>query len=377
MKIRVAMIADYPDAGRPIDGGVQAVTSYLVDSFALFNEIELFILSFRDEIDSISIQGRSNCTQYLIPFSKRGLLNNFKRDQIAFDQCLDQIRPHIVHSQGAGHHGILASRSAYPNVITIHGIHREEAAYRPNLRARIRKRTQAWLSDHYCIRNATNTIVISPYVVDYFGDELSGNRFTIPNPVDTRFFEVERYPERSKILFMGRLYALKGVHDLIHAASEMKEHRNLEIVLAGSTSDSSYVKELRREIHKSNMCDRVTFRGIIEAEEILKELATCTCLVLPSYQETAPMVVQEAMAAGSPVIASRICGIPYQIEDGITGLMFPPGDRNALGECMSLVLSDVALRKRLGEAAKRKANKEYRANVVARQILDVYRSVID
>ena len=373
---KVAMIADYPDAGQPIDGGVQAVTTYLVESFAGLDEIDLYIVSFRDGLDGVCVRKRPKCTQYLAPFGGLGLLSNFRADQRLLDRCLDEIRPDVVHSQGGGHHGILASRCGYPAVTTIHGIHRQEAAFKSNLRERIRKRAQAWLSEHYCIRRAKHTILISPYVADYFGGSLTGERHLIPNPVGGRFFEVVRQPRSSKILFLGRLYALKGVHDLVYAASELGDFPTVEIVLAGAMTDSGYVAQLKSIVGKLNMGDRVVFRGVIDSDRLLHELATCTCLVLPSYQETAPMVVQESMAAGVPVIASNICGIPYQIDHGQTGLLFPPGDRNALTECLRSVLSDSELRTHLSNSARLKAKSEYTADAVARRTLDVYLSML-
>ena len=169
---------------------------------------------------------------------------------------------------------------------------------------------------------------------------------------------------------------MKGVHDLVHAASTLNALPRLKIILAGSTADHRYVDNLKKEIAERGLKQNVTLRGIISSDEILNELATCTCLVLPSYQETAPMVVQEAMAAGVPVLASNICGIQYQIENGVNGLLFPPGDCRALSEAMQRILSDTELCARLGAAAKAKATNKYRADVVARQTLDVYRRAI-
>jgi glycosyltransferase involved in cell wall biosynthesis len=149
----------------------------------------------------------------------------------------------------------------------------------------------------------------------------------------------------------------------------------LRIVLAGSLSDEAYVSELRLLADQLNLSQIVEYRGILRTDELLTELSECAALVLPSYQETAPMVIQEAMAAGVPIVASNICGIPYQIDDQKMGLLFPPGNVDALADNLDRLLSNELLRKQLGAAARQKAMKEYQSQTVARQTMAVYQEI--
>lgn len=89
------------------------------------------------------------------------------------------------------------------------------------------------------------------------------------------------------------------------------------------------------------------------------------------------MVIQEAMASGLPVIASDICGIPYQIDHEESGFLFPPGDIEALTDRLNRLLTDDVTRKRFSAAAKARAENEYRASAVAKRTLDVYRQVLN
>lgn len=376
MTIKLAMIADHPEPGAPIDGGVQAVTSYLVDALSKFHNIELTILSFRLGIRQTEFFEHENYDQYLIPFSGIGALTLFRRDQANLDDCLTNIEPDIVHSQGAGHHGILATRSQYPSVTTIHGIHTQEAQHLRGIRRRMRTRLQGWMTQHFCIKHASHTILISPYVAEFFGKELAGKRYLIPNPVNPLFFNIPRAEESKRILFLGRLYALKGVKDLLVAASKVASRTELKIILAGSLSDSRYVAELKDLVVRLNISESVEFTGILSMDRVLYELAKCTCLVLPSYQETAPMVIQEAMAGGVPIIATNICGIPYQIQHGTTGLLFPPGDVHSLTEHLTLLLSNDSLRRQYGQAAKEFAIREYHASIVAEKTVETYQRIL-
>jgi len=194
--------------------------------------------------------------------------------------------------------------------------------------------------------------------------------------VDSQFFDIVRKENPRKILFAGRIYALKGIRELLQAISRVDDAAELTLVLAGSEVDKQYVDQLRADASRFNLMNVVKFRGILRTEELLKELSECACLVLPSYQETAPMVIQEAMACGVPVIASNICGIPYQVDDGKTGFLVPPGDIDAIADRLSKLLSNHSMRQRFGALAKLRAERDYRAETVAAKTVDVYRDML-
>ena len=305
-----------------------------------------------------------------------GTMTGLSIDQRRLNQTLDQIRPDVVHSQGAGHLGILAARSRYPCVITIHGIQGREANYQPTVHRKLRSLLQSWLANYYCIRKATHTILISPYVAEHYGSALGGERYAVPNPVDPEYFDTVRQEEPNRVLFLGRLYALKGIHDLIQAAARLPNTSDLSITVAGSLADTKYVEELRQLAARVGLSGALRIPGILPMREVRRELSRCSCLVLPSYQETAPMVIQEAMASGVPVIASNICGIPYQVIEGRTGFLVPPGNVEALARRLNDLLSDHVLRHRMGAAARTEAESKYRADRVARRTLEVYEKVL-
>jgi glycosyltransferase involved in cell wall biosynthesis len=375
--MKLAMITDYPRAGEPVYGGVQAVSSYLIEALSQIGDLELNVLTFKAGISTAEVELLETHTHYILPFGKYGTLTGFRADQAILNSCLKKIRPDIVHSQGSGHHGILANRSGYPSVVTIHGILTEEARYLASWRRRLRIRAQGWLSDYHCIRQAKNTILISPYVEQFYGGRLAGRRYLIPNPVDPRFFNIDRKEVSGNILFLGRISSLKGIKDLVCATAKLRNISDLRLRLAGPTSDRGYMNEIESAIRQLDLETVVDFLGNLGPHELLDELSRCACLVLPSYQETAPMVIQEAMAAGVPVIASNICGIPYQVRDGVTGFLFPPGNVNSLAQCLNELLSNPELRDIYGQNGRQFANSYYRSDKVACSTLDVYRDVLE
>jgi len=375
--IRLAMLAEHSADARSVDGGVQAVTRYLVDELVKSDQLDVHVLSFDYGADTIETRTIRNYTWHRIPAGRLGAFTIYRRDQEVMNAHLQTLCPDIVHSQGAGHYGIVATRSPYPCVVTIHGIMSEEARHAATLRLKLRRWLVSSLSDRYCIRGDKHTILISPYVADFYGDKLSGTRSLIPNPVAQQFFSVERAEKPGKIVFAGRLLPLKGVHDLLEATAAVGRLRDVELILAGSLDNCRYVSRLRSQARTLNVENRVQFRGILDESELLNELAEASALVLPSYQETAPMVIQEAMAAGVPVIATRVGGVAYQIEHGETGFIIEPGDVETLTETLGTLLQDDKLRKTIASSARSYADDTYRAEGIAHRTIETYKRLLD
>jgi glycosyltransferase involved in cell wall biosynthesis len=374
--LKVAMIADYPLDRDRIDGGVQAVVTYLVDALKDFSEIDLHIITFKRGSNRKLFQKRNGFYLHVLPKQRFGFSTFLFYDQFNLKRCLSRIKPHIVHAQGQGAPGYMALKSGYPAIVTFHGIIEEEVKYTTVFSRRIRTKLRSLLYERYCVKNASNTILISPYLEEYFGNNLQGTVHHIANPVKDAFFKLENSEEPGRILFAGRITPRKGVTDLLEALFIAKTERPVRLILAGSLSDSKYVQMVKSYVYGHGMENYVTFTDLLSESEILQEFALCSFLVLPSYQETAPMVIQQAMAAGKPVVASSICGIPHQVEDGATGLLFKPNDTATLSRHLEILLENHALRKAMGQKARQKAMLYYHANEVARETIRVYRHVL-
>ena len=108
-----------------------------------------------------------------------------------------------------------------------------------------------------------------------------------------------------------------------------------------------------------------------------EEYARSAIVALPSKQETAPVAVAEAMATGRPVVATRVCGVPYMVEDGGSGILVEHGDVAALAGALSRLLRDRELRVQMGQRGREIAESRFRAAHIACQTHEVYRSVIE
>jgi glycosyltransferase involved in cell wall biosynthesis len=100
-------------------------------------------------------------------------------------------------------------------------------------------------------------------------------------------------------------------------------------------------------------------------------------LVVPSLTEGSPLIVLEAMAAGVPVVASAVGGIPDQVRHGEEGLLVPPDDPDALAETLGTLLRNPTRARRLGEAGRRRAGNEFCHDTLVRRIEAIYCAALD
>lgn len=179
------------------------------------------------------------------------------------------------------------------------------------------------------------------------------------------------------VLFVGRLVERKGVAQALEAIARLgPDGPRLEIV--GEGPERPALAELAKRL---GVADRVVFRGRISAPELQASYARAAVCVLPSVQdargdtEGLGVVLLEAMNHGTPVVASRIGGIPDIVEDGVSGLLVPPADVDALAAAVRRVLSDPALARRLGEGGRRRLHERFSWRAIVQRWLDLYASV--
>ena len=131
---------------------------------------------------------------------------------------------------------------------------------------------------------------------------------------------------------------------------------------------------MRKMVMRMNLAERVAFWGSQRQDLLPYFYSAAQALVLPSRYESFGMVALEAMACGTPVIASRVGGLQYTVEDEQNGLLFPEGDWQLLSDCIREMIENHALRERLVKSALVRV-KQYIWPRVARQILSFYHSL--
>ena len=122
--------------------------------------------------------------------------------------------------------------------------------------------------------------------------------------------------------------------------------------------------------------DRVEFLGAIPRSELLSRLRRATLVALPSYMESCPYSLIEAMAFEKPIVATAIPGTLSMVEDGVSALLVPPGDPRALAEAIDRLLGDETLRRRLGKAAASVARERFSSDRMCAETLRYFEQVL-
>jgi D-inositol-3-phosphate glycosyltransferase len=159
-------------------------------------------------------------------------------------------------------------------------------------------------------------------------------------------------------LFVGRIDPVKGIDIWFQAMALVVQENpalrgHLCVCLIGGDLDEDEPDEelarLQALKNELGIGDMVTFLGRRSQEALPYYYASADAVVMPSLYESFGMVALEAMACGTPVVASDVGGLPFIVRDGETGFLVPERDPQSLAECLSQLIRDPALRKRLGD----------------------------
>jgi glycosyltransferase involved in cell wall biosynthesis len=186
----------------------------------------------------------------------------------------------------------------------------------------------------------------------------------IPNPAPPVDLSTSREALRKRLglcsptfVFAGRFVPTKN---LPLAISALRDVPDATLVLIG---DGPERDELTRAIAECGVRDRVYLKGALSRVEAVEWLRAADAAVLPSDSENFPHAAVEALAAGTPVIATSVGGVPEIVENDLNGILVSPGDARAFGAAMSSLLEDPALLERLHQGALQSGGK-YRAEAV-------------
>jgi glycosyltransferase involved in cell wall biosynthesis len=233
--------------------------------------------------------------------------------------------------------GVVAMATRKPFVVQLWGSDVELARRSPRLARRI-------------LRHARGVIAPSSALADDARRLGAGEVTVIPSGVDLPA-GIGAEAEPPEVLFAGRLSPEKGVLELVEAAGD------LGLVVAGDGP-------LRAQVPQA--------RGFVPPEELAVLYARAAVVACPSHREGFGVACLEAMAHGRPVVASAVGGLLDLVVDGETGIHVPPGDVPALRAGIERLLADPELRRRMGEAGRRRAAERFSWDAVTRDTVELY-----
>lgn len=185
--------------------------------------------------------------------------------------------------------------------------------------------------------------------------------------------------DRPFVLFVGRITRQKGVPHLLRAVRDIDPAA--QVVLCAGAPDTPEIDREFRELFEELSRVREGVHWIpqmLPRPEVIQLLTHATVFVCPSVYEPLGIVNLEAMACGTPVVASRVGGIPEVVDDGRTGLLVPVDDafEPSLARALDSVLGDPGTARRMGEAGRERAVGEFGWDAVARRTVGLYEKIL-
>jgi glycosyltransferase involved in cell wall biosynthesis len=321
-------------------------------------------LANREIVDGLEIRrvryfwpARLQCLAY----QHEGLFETLRRSRLAFVQLpclllalmLELFRAArnaaVIHAQWvptAAIALIVGTLRGIPVVVSVRGA---------DLNSARKSRVARWLT-RAVINRVSYVVTVSDEFRDVLLSELGCRKPVVAlyNGVDTaQFHPRDRSACRRElglpaatpiVLYVGSLIERKGVACLIEALASGVSATHVEAYLAGEGPQCASLKALAG---RGETRDRVHFLGAVAKDRVYLWMGAADMLVLPSYSEGRPNVVLEALASGTPVVASAVNGTTELITDGEDGLLFRPGDIAGLRACISRVLAEPELATKL------------------------------
>lgn len=345
-------------------------------------------IAFSD-VPNVIEQNIDGIKQWVLPYPKKFTASGTPRKSYihTMSRIVDDFNPDLIHVWGVeGFSGLLTARRTikHPAILEIQGIKGEIAkVYQGGLSGieqrqclgikeiltlrSINKERQKFLDwglrekeiikGHRHILTQTtwaesHVKAINPDCKTY----LSKRALQI-NTMDAKKLERLYSPSRKKQLFVSAAYSapFKGLHTAIRATAHLRKAvPEIELRIAGDHVRSGirkdgYIRWLESIIRELDISSNVKWLGALNADQIRKELEDATAFILPSFLENCSTSMQEAMAVGTPVVASYVGGLPSLAQDEISALFFPAGDDVMCARQVMRLIEDVELTKKISE----------------------------
>jgi glycosyltransferase involved in cell wall biosynthesis len=293
----------------------------------------------------------------------------------AIRKKLKEIQPAIVHGQGTEEaYSLAAALSGFPNVLTIHGNMRLIARL-----SKARVFSYPWLAarlEGWTIPRSQGVICITRHTQQEVAG-LARRTWVVPNAAHSSFFEVKPVADAAsppRILCAARVCELKNQNVLIRSLDSLVRQHKFELVFLGGLNERDpYCQEFIQLVKDRPWCK---WEGHASRDQLQIYLGGATLLILSSLEENCPLVVLEAMAAGVPVVASRVGGVPDLITEGETGLLCDPRNSANISGQIEKALARPAAMVEMAGRAKKLARERFHPEVVARRHLEIYREVL-
>jgi len=369
-QMRVAIVTDFPHDPDDPCGGVQSVSVHLVRGLSNLEGLDLHVVTEDDECSTPIDDTWGKVRIHRLPRRKRATLANaIGPGRRQMTRYLQELSPDVIHSHDV--YGLMVKGLPIPRVFTIHGqIYKDTRVSGSRfslLRSLLWKRVElaGWADQPHVIS-------ISPYVREQLEGIVLGVIHNVDNPIGENCFELHRREEPGRIFCAAAICPRKNTLMLVRAFAELLESGvRAELRLSGG-GDKDYVDRVCSLVREHGLEDNVKLLGRVSYEVIRDEMARAAVFSLVSLEENAPMGIEEAMAAGVPVVTSNRCGMPYMVRDGESGFLVSPNDPADIARRLGQLLKNDGLRKSMGAKGREIALDRFHPARVAARTRDVY-----
>ena len=389
--MRVAWVCEYPAASfpeRPLlrHAPLTHPVPWIVVQAPLVVEagVELHIVTVSKHIvaDDEFESGGIHFHFLKIPGVPRAALA-YQFDRRRISACLTKINPDLVQGFGTeSSFGYTAVTSRFPSLLMIQGIvARITEARGAGALWRQPQLCMALLFEWLTVKRARHVICETAFAAE-FVHSYNPHAIThiVRTPIRDSWFDITRATDvvaAPEVLFVGWVVPAKGVDILMAAFADVLQTCPRAVLhVVGAYEPAYFDGVLQPEVARLGVADRVHFHGGQPASFVAERLARASVVVLPTRMDTAPNVLAEARAAGVPVVASAVGGIPELIDDGVDGLLVETGSVASLANAVVRVLTDALLAERMSARGRERVGRDHRLARQVPQLLAVYHDVL-
>ena len=327
----------------------------------------------------------------------------FPVDNWFFNRSLTQqasgIRANVYEAHLSSGYGLLKALkeqgSSKPFIHTVHGVLADEYEQAKrngytSLRSRVANQLMRRLArlEEKTAKNATLVVTISKYSLEKMQHHYNVDKAKVrivPNGVDPEKFKPVNNKaivkqqfglgDKSVVLFVGSLILRKGLPFLVEAAKTIaKQKTDTQFVVVG---DGPLRNQLISRLEAFGLADKFTFLNWLSEDELAAAYNCADVFVLPSIQEGQGIVLLEAQASATPVVAFNIGGVNEAVVNGETGLLVNRDSSGELADALLRLLLDKALREKMGTAGRRFVVENFTWAICAERMLAVYREALN
>ncbi len=369
--MRIVLLGHFP-VDAPPTGGVQSVMVNLRDALAQREGIELHLVQHRRRIPDGTVV-RAGWTEHNIAAQEDRIMPNMLRTGKRLAPLLLSLQPDVV-STHQPEYAVVALKMGIPTLHTIHGFPGREFWVRRGAFTRMAMLLEAW-QEWMMLQKVRHLVAISDMVIERYRRRTRAHFYRINNPVSPHFFEPGPDPDPNHLLLVGNVTPVKGIDVAIRAIAQLRnDFPQLQLTIVGREPDPVYAAQMRELA--APLGDAVRFLGPVSQQTIKKLLDQSLALLLTSTQEHAPMIVAEAMAAGRPVVATRVGALAGMVQPEETGYLVDVGDVDGVASALARLLEAPSRAHAFGQAAAMMARRLYHPAAVADAYLQAMRKTI-